>query len=106
MKEVFEKNFIFFYFFFRDAFGKQKSLAFFKAKLFGALEGIRTPDLLVRSQTLYPTELPAHILFHTLAERLIIISRHASHVNPFFNFFLFSCAAVHCQGFFLYVILK
>ena len=26
----------------------------------GALEGIRTPDLLVRSQTLYPTELRAH----------------------------------------------
>ena len=28
--------------------------------LYGALEGIRTPDLLVRSQTLYPTELRAH----------------------------------------------
>ena len=27
----------------------------------GALEGIRTPDLLVRSQTLYPTELRAQI---------------------------------------------
>ena len=26
----------------------------------GALEGTRTPDLLVRSQLLYPTELPAH----------------------------------------------
>ena len=26
----------------------------------GALEGIRTPDLLVRSQTLYPAELRAH----------------------------------------------
>ena len=25
----------------------------------GALEGTRTPDLLVRSQSLYPTELPA-----------------------------------------------
>ena len=29
--------------------------------LSGTLEGIRTPDLLVRSQTLYPTELPAQI---------------------------------------------
>ena len=29
-------------------------------KLYGALEGIRTPDLLVRSQTLYPAELRAH----------------------------------------------
>ena len=27
----------------------------------GTPEGIRTPDLLVRSQTLYPAELPAHI---------------------------------------------
>ena len=31
---------------------------------FGALQGIRTPDLLVRSQTLYPAELAAH--FSTL----------------------------------------
>lgn len=29
-------------------------------EVFGTPEGIRTPDLLVRSQTLYPTELPAH----------------------------------------------
>ena len=28
---------------------------------FGALQGIRTPDLLVRSQTLYPAELAAQI---------------------------------------------
>ena len=27
---------------------------------FGTPEGTRTPDLLVRSQSLYPTELPAH----------------------------------------------
>ena len=30
------------------------------ACLFGTPEGTRTPDLLVRSQSLYPTELPAH----------------------------------------------
>ena len=30
--------------------------------LLGALQGIRTPDLLVRSQTLYPTELAAHLI--------------------------------------------
>ncbi len=29
--------------------------------IFGALGGIRTPDLLVRSQVLYPAELQAHI---------------------------------------------
>ena len=28
--------------------------------IYGAPEGIRTPDLLVRSQTLYPAELRAH----------------------------------------------
>ena len=28
----------------------------------GTPEGTRTPDLLIRSQSLYPTELPAHIL--------------------------------------------
>ena len=28
----------------------------------GAPEGTRTPDILIRSQTLYPAELPAHIL--------------------------------------------
>ena len=28
----------------------------------GTLEGTRTPDLLIRSQSLYPTELPAHFL--------------------------------------------
>ena len=28
---------------------------------FGTPEGTRTPDLLVRSQSLYPTELPARI---------------------------------------------
>ena len=35
------------------------------SKLFGldgTAEGIRTPDLLVRSQTLYPAELQPHIL--------------------------------------------
>lgn len=31
----------------------------FQGFLVGALQGIRTPDLLVRSQTLYPTELRA-----------------------------------------------
>ena len=32
--------------------------------IYGALEGIRTPDLLVRSQTLYPAELRAHDPFN------------------------------------------
>lgn len=33
---------------------------------FGALEGTRTPDLLVRSQSLYPAELQAHLFFNSL----------------------------------------
>ena len=31
-----------------------------KGRYFGTAEGIRTPDLLVRSQTLYPAELQPH----------------------------------------------
>ena len=112
MKESFEKIFIFLFFkhyekyfllFFQEnifALRQQKSSAFCKTKLFGALEGIRTPDLLVRSQTLYPTELPAHILFHTLAECLIIISYALCCVNPFFYFislfFLWRIANLFC----------
>ena len=35
--------------------------ASFLVPSYGAPGGIRTPDLLVRSQTLYPTELRAHV---------------------------------------------
>ena len=31
---------------------------------FGAMEGTRTPGLLIRSQSLYPAELPTH-MFHS-----------------------------------------
>ena len=56
-------------------------------------EKIRTPDLLVRSQTLYPAELRAHIIFVCLsylctsATKLIIAQRFLS-VNNFFQNFL------------------
>ena len=40
---------------------KSKKAASTAYGFYGALEGIRTPDLLVRSQTLYPTELPAPV---------------------------------------------
>ena len=53
--------------------------------LLGALQGIRTPDLLVRSQTLYPTELAAHFLrlpnYHTTTFR--------KNQPLFLNFFIF-----------------
>ena len=34
----------------------------FRNLVYGGPQGIRTPDLLVRSQTLYPAELGAHFL--------------------------------------------
>ena len=39
---------------------KQKEMSI-RLSLFGTPQGIRTPDLLVRSQLLYPAELAAHI---------------------------------------------
>ena len=39
---------------------KPSALPSWATSRYGALEGIRTPDLLVRSQTLYPAELRAH----------------------------------------------
>ena len=48
---------------------KEKQPDFLRNGLFsGTPEGTRTPDLLVRSQSLYPTELPAHT---TLSSALI-----------------------------------
>ena len=38
----------------------------------GAPEGIRTPDLLIRSQTLYPAELQARISRHVAMTKFII----------------------------------
>ena len=49
----------------------------------GALEGTRTPDLLVRSQSLYPAELQAHIIFNSL----VIIRPFTGNVKPFDKFF-------------------
>ena len=42
-------------------------LPFYYSFNFGAPEGIRTPDLLIRSQALYPAELRAHIGFACLS---------------------------------------
>ena len=48
----------------------------------GALEGTRTPDLLVRSQSLYPAELTTH---PRSLERLTIISQFHLFVNSLFE---------------------
>ena len=41
---------------------------------FGTPEGTRTPDLLVRSQSLYPTELPAHTALTELQYSITTLS--------------------------------
>ena len=58
--------------------------------LFGTPKGTRTPDLLIRSQSLYPTELSAHVAF---LKRLDTISYIFKKSKYFFqknqNFFVF-----------------
>ena len=49
----------------------------------GTPEGTRTPDLLIRSQSLYPTEL----LAHTFAQRLDIIAQRPGIVKRFLIIF-------------------
>ena len=54
-----------------------------KRVFLGTPEGTRTPDLLVRSQSLYPTELPAH----TALLRPNILPQGAEICKHFFLFF-------------------
>ena len=53
--------------------------------IFGTPEGTRTPDLLIRSQSLYPTELPAHTTHSSM--RPNIVAHHALKCKCFFHFF-------------------
>ncbi len=62
---------------------ENKKSPFIRTRIFGVPEGIRTPDLLVRSQTLYPAELQAHIWVRTF-ERLYTLSLRKKKVNSFF----------------------
>ena len=74
-----------------EALAKKKPLAQTTQEvLTGAPEGTRTPDLLVRSQSLYPAELQAHSF---LFDSLIIISHLDGKVNRTFseNSNLFFC---------------
>ncbi len=50
----------------------------------GTPEGTRTPDLLIRSQSLYPTELLAHKRFH---KRLYMIAQPFEKCKHFFRIF-------------------
>ena len=64
-----------------EALAKKKPLAQTTQEvLTGAPEGTRTPDLLVRSQSLYPAELQAHNLFSP-----ITIAKFARKVKGFFT---------------------
>ena len=51
----------------------------------GAPEGTRTPDLLIRSQTLYPAELPAHILLAFSPENVFYYSARRPESQAFFS---------------------
>ena len=62
---------------------QKRSLAI--ASDLGAPEGTRTPDLLIRSQTLYPAELPAHILLAFSPENVFYYSAHRAESQAFFS---------------------
>ena len=57
---------------------------------FGEPGGIRTHDLLIRSQTLYPAELRAHMFQGVPQNSFIIITKPGKKSNCFSNFFEFS----------------
>ena len=71
---------------------------------YGALEGTRTPDLLVRSQSLYPTELPAQNGADDEARTRYL---HLGKVALYQMSYIRKCKAYytykikHCQGVFL-----
>ena len=62
---------------------QKRSLAI--ASDLGAPEGTRTPDLLIRSQTLYPAELPAHILLAFSPENVFYYSARRPESQAFFS---------------------
>ena len=43
---------------------RKEPVTFFMSQALGAPEGTRTPDLLIRSQTLYPAELPTRNMMY------------------------------------------
>ena len=55
------------------------------SRLSGAPEGIRTPDLLVRSQTLYPAELRAQAIKQFFSNTLLILTYFNNLINTFYS---------------------
>ena len=64
---------------------RKKPMTSFLSWAYGAPEGTRTPDLLIRSQTLYPAELPAHILLAFSPENVFYYSAHRPESQAFFS---------------------
>ncbi len=64
---------------------KTKKATHLSVSCLGAPEGTRTPDLLIRSQTLYPAELPAHILLCVPLENVFYYSVIRGESQPFFS---------------------
>ena len=64
---------------------RKEPVTFFMSQALGAPEGTRTPDLLIRSQTLYPAELPAHILLCVPLENVFYYSVIRGESQPFFS---------------------
>ena len=63
--------------FYRGGRRRNKKAPYKAWSLFGTAEGIRTPDLLVRSQSLYPTELQPHFscVLRLSVERYVSITQ-------------------------------
>jgi hypothetical protein len=64
---------------------RKEPVTFFMSQALGAPEGTRTPDLLIRSQTLYPAELPAHILLAFSPENVFYYSARRPESQAFFS---------------------
>ena len=69
----------------RQANITEKRTCLHKCVFLGAPEETRTPDLLIRSQTLYPAELPAHILLAFSPENVFYYSAHRPESQAFFS---------------------
>ena len=65
---------------------RKEPVTFFMSQALGAPEETRTPDLLIRSQTLYPAELPA-LVHRVCCGTFIIIPPECPNVKHFFKIF-------------------
>ena len=82
---------------------KEKTADFVQnQRFFGTAEGIRTPDLLVRSQSLYPTELQPHTVTSIPLEQLHYYStpdlKKQEEIYNLLVYFSF-CLCVACASF-------